>query len=89
MRSRLVGALAALVVTLGCFAVGIATSLSTFPAVFALTLGLSSFGAGVSLLLSARDEEKIHELATELDRADLLESLPDENTPEGTDGTIA
>lgn len=88
VRSRLVGALGALVVTLGCLGVGVATSLSTFFAVFALTIGLSSFGAGVALVMSARHEEKVHQIADQLDRGDLLESLAEEPS-DGTDGTVA
>jgi hypothetical protein len=78
----------ALIVTLGCLGVGVATSLSTFFAVFALTIGLSSFGAGVALVMSARHEEKVHEIADELDRGILLESMPDESS-HGTDGNVS
>lgn len=66
VRARLVGAVGATSVTLVCLLYAMLSSLSTFGATFALTVGLCSFGAAVALLLSARHEEEVHELAAEL-----------------------
>ncbi len=66
VRARLIGAVAAASVTLVCLLYAVLSSLSSFGVTFALTVGLCSFGAAVALLLSARHEEEVHELATEL-----------------------
>lgn len=77
VRTRLVGALAAAAVTLVCFMYAMLSSLSSFGGTFALTIGVCSFGAAVALLLSARHEEEVHELASSFEREDLrsLEQL--------------
>ncbi|QDG53375.1 hypothetical protein FIV42_22305 [Persicimonas caeni] len=65
VRTRLVGAVIAASTTLVCVLYAMLTSMSSFGSTFALTFGLCSFGAAVALLLSARHEEEVHELASE------------------------
>lgn len=69
VRSRLFGALVAVVITLGCAIYAIVSAMSSFGATFALTVGLCSFGAAVALLLSARQEEKVHAFAAQMERS--------------------
>ncbi|MFB6350597.1 MAG: hypothetical protein ABEN55_19525 [Bradymonadaceae bacterium] len=88
VRSRLVGAIAALIVTVFCLLTGFVFSLSTFATAFAFTLGLSSFGAGVALLMSARQEEEVHEIGARLDDPKLPVDGPDDGE-DGTDGNVA
>jgi len=95
VRKRLAGAFVAVALTAGCLGVGFVVPLSSFAAIFAFTLGLSSFGAGIGLILSARHEEEVHALAARLDSGEALE-LPerDEGGPGrvrragGTDGSV-
>lgn len=95
VRSRLLGALGASVMTLICMIVTFVTSLSTFGGTFALSLGLSSFGAAMALVLSARHEEQVHALAAKLesdpdplpDDTHSPDPLPNPHTP-GTDGQV-
>ncbi len=68
VRSRLVGAVMAASVTLVCVLYAMLSSLGSFGATFALTVGICSFGAAVALLLSARHEEEVHELAFQFDK---------------------
>lgn len=75
VRSRLRGAVAALTVTAVCAATLVLSPLSTFAAIFALTMGVSSFAAAVGLVLSARREEEVHEFALQLDRVDREEPI--------------
>lgn len=102
VRTRLWTAAGTLGVTAVCFAIVVATSLSTFGAIFALTSGLATLGASIGLLMSARHEEQVHEVAAELDgetEAPLLPETGDvevpssqgvEGTkPDGTDGSVA
>lgn len=77
VRFRLLGAVLSALVTVlsllaGMFAPG------TFGAIFGFTVALSSFGAAVGLLMSARHEEQVHALAAELERGTLLAEEPDE-----------
>lgn len=78
VRSRLVGAMAAASITLISFVYALLSSLTTFGATFALTVGVCSFGAAVALLLSARHEEEVHELASSFDRDERALEAPDE-----------
>ena len=84
----------ALALTLLCIVVGITSTLSTFAATFAFTIGLSSFGAAVALIMSARNEEQVHEFAAKLDGSDIFEpSIPSDpllfgSEDDGTDGTV-
>lgn len=91
VRNRLAGAMVAVALTSICIGTGLVIPLSWFAATFAFTLGFSSFGAGIALVLSARHEERVHELAAQLDAEDVLAPLPDggEDPAEasGTDGT--
>lgn len=73
VRSRLMGAMGAASMTLICMLYALATSIGSFGATFAFTTGLCSFAAAVALLLSARHEEEVHQLASDFARADLLE----------------
>jgi hypothetical protein len=75
VRTRLIGALVALGVTLACIVSIVSAPLSTFSATFAFTMGLSSFGAAIGLVMSARHEEEIHQLAARLDRSDVFEPV--------------
>ena len=84
VRSRLVGAIAGLAVTLLCILIGFVFPLSTFATTFAFTLGFSSFGAAVALLMSARQEEEMHEIGAQLDAPE-VDALPEED---GTDGNL-
>jgi hypothetical protein len=68
VRSRLLGALGASLTTLVCLVVTLMTGLSTFGGTFAVTVGLSSFGFAIALVLSARHEEQVHALANHLER---------------------
>ena len=93
VRSRLAGALAALALTLSCILVVVTSGLSVYVTSFAFTVGFTSFGVAVALIMSARHEEEIHEVAARLDAADFLEALPDESVidgeeSEGTDGSV-
>lgn len=67
VRARLLGALVAVVVTLVCGIYMIVSAMSSFGATFALAVGLCSFGAAVALLLSARQEEKVHAFAARME----------------------
>jgi hypothetical protein len=67
VRSRLIGAVAAAATTLVCLLYAMLTSLNSFGSTFALTVAMCSFGAAVALLLSARHEEEVHELAAGFD----------------------
>lgn len=69
VRMRLFGALLASVITLSSVIYAVASAMNTFGATFALAVGLCSFGAAVALLLSARQEEKVHAFAARMDRA--------------------
>lgn len=89
VRSRLVGAVVALAVTLLCLLTAFVFPLSTFTTTFAFTLGFSSFGAGVALLMSARQEEQVHEIGARLDGAEDEPALPEGNEGDGTDGSVA
>ncbi|MFW6058457.1 MAG: hypothetical protein ACOC9W_06340 [Persicimonas sp.] len=68
VRSRLIGAVMAASVTLVCVLYAMLSSMGSFGATFALTVGLCSFGAAVALLLSARHEEEVHELAFQFEQ---------------------
>lgn len=84
VRKRLGGAVLALVITVLCISVAVATSMATFSGLFALTLGASSLGAAVALIMSARNEEIVHDAAGRLDESDdelLIDS-------DGTDGWV-
>lgn len=74
VRVRLAGALGAVLLTVGCAIYAIMTAMSSFGATFAVTVGLCSFGAAVGLLLSARQEEKVHAFAARMGRSAALES---------------
>jgi hypothetical protein len=78
-----------------CIGTGLVISLSWFAMTFAFTLGFSSLGAGVALVLSARHEERVHELAAQLDAEEVLPGLPEgraesagEVGADGTDGSL-
>jgi|GEM_PF-4718281 len=73
VHTRLAGALGAVLLTLGCVLYAIMTAMNSFGATFAVTVGLCSFGAAVGLLLSARQEEKVHAFAARMGRADAHE----------------
>lgn len=99
---RLWTAAGTLGVTAVCFAIVVVTSLSTFGSIFALTSGLASLGASIGLLMSARHEEQVHEVASELDGESeppvlpepdemeirAVESEPGRRAPAGTDGSV-
>jgi len=89
VQSRLVGAIVALAVTLFCLLTGFVFSLSTFATTFAVTLGFSSFGAAVALLMSARQEEEVHEIGERLDNRPLPEGTSNGAGDDGTDGSVA
>jgi hypothetical protein len=63
VRSRLIGAVAAASITLACLLYAMLSTLNSFGSTFALTVAMCSFGAAVALLLSARQEEEVHEMA--------------------------
>lgn len=73
VRSRLVGAVFAAMLTLASVIAGILAPHS-FGAIFGFTTGLCSFGAAVGLLMSARHEEQVHALAASLDDSKLLDT---------------
>lgn len=77
VRSRLVGAVAAASTTLICLLYAMLSSLSSFGSTFALTVGVCSFGAAVALLMSARHEEEVHEMAAGFDDQRRLEADTD------------
>ena len=73
VRTRLVGAVAAASITLICVLYAMLSSLSSFGSTFALTVGVCAFGAAVALLMSARHEEEVHEMAAGFDDLHLPE----------------
>src|SRR5690554_4766869 len=60
VHTRLAGALGAVLLTLGCV-------------LYAIMTAMNSFGAAFGLLLSARQEEKVHAFAARMGRADAHE----------------
>ena len=64
-----------MLVTLVCIVSIVAFPLSTFSATFAFTTGLASLGAAVAMIMSARHEEQIHQLAARLDRSEAFEPI--------------
>lgn len=83
VRARLMGAVGAASTTLICIVYAMLASVGSFGATFALAIGLCSFGAAVGLLLSARHEEEVHELAAQFDRSALDDEVTgDESLPE-------
>jgi hypothetical protein len=101
VRSRLMGAVFAVVLTLASVVAGILAPHS-FGAIFGFTTGLCSFGAAVGLLMSARHEEQVHALAASMDEPLLLDDRSEDDSsevagarefaalpePEHTDGVI-
>jgi hypothetical protein len=76
VRTRLMGAVVAVLVTLVCGLYAIMSAMSSFGATFAMTVGLCSFGAAVALLLSARHEEEVHAFAAQLGSGALPQQAP-------------
>lgn len=72
IRTRLLGAIFAAAITLICVLYAMLSSMGTFGSTFALTMGLCSFGAAVGLLLSARHEEEVHQLAADFEERTLF-----------------
>jgi hypothetical protein len=88
VRSRLITAVGGLVVTMACLLTAWASAFSTFSATFALTIAASTFGASIALVMSARREEVVHQLANKLDReTGELESDAGEGLLPGGGGT--
>jgi hypothetical protein len=66
--------------TLVCLLYAMLTTLNSFASTFALTVAVCSFGAAVALLLSARHEEEVHEMAAgfdDLNDTDSFDNGPD------------
>ncbi|MFU8806063.1 MAG: hypothetical protein ACNA8W_19785 [Bradymonadaceae bacterium] len=66
VKSRLLGALIAVMLTLGSILWGVSVAAVSMSATFAFIVGSVSLGAAIALLMSARREEEVHELASEL-----------------------
>jgi hypothetical protein len=77
VQSRLFAALLAVLMTLGSIVWGLSASAAAMSATFAFIVGSVSLGAAIALLMSARREEEVHELATELQEAGGLIDEPD------------
>ena len=77
IRMRLIGAVVAASTTLLCIIYAMLSSIGTFGATFALAVGLCSFGAAVGLVLSARHEEEVHQLAARFADLALVEGEAD------------
>lgn len=86
VRFRLVGAVFAVLVTVLSVIAGI-TAPHSFGAILGIITGLCSFGAAVGLLMSARHEEEVHELAAAFDEHALLEDERADQSIE-TDGLL-
>lgn len=90
VQSRLFGALVAVLVTLVSIVWGLSASAFTLSATFAFIVGSVSLGAAIALLMSARREEEVHELANELTEGPKLPADPgfiaylDEGRPDGS-----
>jgi hypothetical protein len=80
VRARLMGAVGAASTTLVCIVYAMLASVGSFGATFALAIGVCSFGAAVALLLSARHEEEVHELAAQFDRTALADEIAADDT---------
>ena len=68
-------------------AAGLLMSVGSFAGTFAFTTALCSFGAAMGLLMSARHEEEVHQLAATLDAPELLVE-PEDVVDDGSDGTL-
>jgi hypothetical protein len=66
VRARLLGAVGAASLTAICLIAVISAPVFTLATVFALTVAIGSLGLSVSLAVSARDEEIVHEMAGRL-----------------------
>lgn len=90
VRTRLRWAFLAVLLTATCFVVVLAGTVSGFGLAFLCTAGITTFSTAVGLLLSARSEEKVHEMATRLDGCEWPRGLPPgdfEAGPELSDGS--
>jgi hypothetical protein len=74
IRSRLLGAISAAIVTLICL-LSIFLSPITLGSTFALTVAIGSLGLSIALIMSARREEIVHQVAGELTREGEQEPL--------------
>lgn len=83
VRSRLLGAVAAAVVTAICLVAIVAAPHWSAATAVAMTLAMGSFGVSMSLAVSARDEELVHEMAGRLS-ADLGDEPPRLEGPQWT-----
>ncbi len=68
MRWRLFGALVALSLTTLCILTGFLATPAGLAVAVLLSIGLGALSAAVALLLSARREEIVHQLASDLNR---------------------
>jgi hypothetical protein len=84
----------AVLLTATCFVAGLAGTVSGFGLAFLCTAGITTFSMAVGLLLSARSEEKVHEMAMRLDGPEWPTRLPpaapeeERRLPEGPDGSV-
>lgn len=62
VQSRLFGGVLTALLTLGCIAFVLTASSITMGVTFAFTIGTYSLAASIALLMSARQEEVIHQL---------------------------
>ena len=83
VRSRLLGAAGSAALTVACVAFGLLLSLGSFAGTFALTTACCSLGAAMGLLLSARHEERVHQLAATFEESNTALE-PDD----GSDGDV-
>lgn len=88
VRNRLFGAMFAAALVWVCAACIVMLPLSTFSALVLSGFGLGSLSAAVAMLLSARREELMHQLASDLHELPLLEHDPSWNDGSWTDGSV-
>ncbi|MBA2660976.1 MAG: hypothetical protein H0U74_01670 [Bradymonadaceae bacterium] len=75
VQSRLAGGVVAALITLACIVFALTASAASMSITLAFSIGTCSLVAAVALLMSARREELVHQLATELGAPEPREQL--------------
>lgn len=91
VNARLVAGVASALIALACLATVVLLDPTTFTLFGLICFGLSSAGAAIALVMSARREELVHQLACDLlsERSMLTcEPSADPANPHHTDGSL-